>query len=222
MNVVHKGWNWENIDSESWLDVSEEFLPVALKWREQFHSILDIGAGKGRHSIFFAENGFDVSAIDISESSVEIIAKEARNRNLKIDVNIADMTDLPFADGKFDCVVCFHTIYHTDYSGLKKAINEIYRVLTAKGEAYITFNSKENRNFKEEDTIDGNTIIKSSEMEEGIPHCYVDEKEIEDLLSSFQIVSMSKITEYVRKEKRVCRVHYYTHIKKQGGNLNTL
>ena len=35
-----------------WLDVSEEFLPVALKWREQFHSILDIGAGKGRHSIF--------------------------------------------------------------------------------------------------------------------------------------------------------------------------
>ena len=50
--VVHKGWNWENIDSESWLDVSEEFLPVALKWREQFHSILDIGAGKGRHSIF--------------------------------------------------------------------------------------------------------------------------------------------------------------------------
>ncbi|MCI8901086.1 MAG: hypothetical protein HFH76_10780 [Lachnospiraceae bacterium] len=52
MNVVHKGWNWENIDSESWLDVSEEFLPVALKWREQFHSILDIGAGKGRHSIF--------------------------------------------------------------------------------------------------------------------------------------------------------------------------
>ncbi len=215
MSVVHKGWNWETIHSESWLDVSEEFLPVALKWKDKFKSILDIGAGIGRHSIFFAENGFDVSAIDISESSVEIIAKEAKNRNLKIDVRIADMTALPFADGKFDCVICFHTIYHTDYSGLKKAIHEIHRVLSEKGEAYITFNSKENVNYKKEDTIDGNTIMKYSKTEEGIPHCYVDQNEIEDLLSSFQIVSMSKITEYVRKEKKVCRVHYYTHIKKK-------
>ena len=124
------------------------------------------------------------------------------------------MINLPFEDEKFDCVVCFHTIYHTDFSGLKKAIDEIYRVLSEKGEAYITFNSKENVSFNEEDTIDGNTIIKESEIEDGIPHCYVDEKEIEDLLSSFQIISLSKITEYVRKEKKVCRVHYYTHIKK--------
>ncbi|MDE6910265.1 MAG: hypothetical protein K2P44_07355 [Lachnospiraceae bacterium] len=52
MSVVHKGWNWETIHSESWLDVSEEFLPVALKWKDKFKSILDIGAGIGRHSIF--------------------------------------------------------------------------------------------------------------------------------------------------------------------------
>lgn len=75
------------------------------------------------------------------------------------------MTSLPYEDGKFDCVVCFHTIYHTDYSGMKNAISEIRRVLSDKGEAYITFNSK--------------------------------------------------ITEYVRKEKKVCRVHYYTHIRKK-------
>lgn len=74
--------------------------------------------------------------------------------------------------------------------------------MSEKGEAYITFNSKENVSFNEEDTIDGNTIIKESEIEDGIPHCYVDEKEIEDLLSSFQIISLSKITEYVRKEKK--------------------
>ncbi len=147
MSIAHKGWNWENITSDSWLNISEEFLPVALIWREKFNSILDIGAGKGRHSIFFAENGFDVSAIDISESSVEIIKNEAQKRNLKIDVKSADMINLPFEDEKFDCVVCFHTIYHTDFSGLKKAIDEIYRVLSEKGEAYITFNSKENVSF---------------------------------------------------------------------------
>ena len=46
MSIAHKGWNWENITSDSWLNISEEFLPVALIWREKFNSILDIGAGK--------------------------------------------------------------------------------------------------------------------------------------------------------------------------------
>ena len=214
MNIVHKGWNWENIDSDSWLNVSEEFLPVALKWRNKFHSILDIGAGKGRHALFFAENGFKVSAVDLSESSVSFITNEAKKRNLTIDVNIADMTNLPYEEKKFDCVICFHTIYHTDFVGVKKAIDEIHRVLNENGEAYITFNSKDNISFKTEDTIDGNTIIKKNEIEDGIPHCYVDEKEVEDLLSEFEIISMSKITEYTRKGKKVCRVHYYTHVKK--------
>jgi SAM-dependent methyltransferase len=34
-------------------------------------SILDVGCGKGRDSVFFAGNGFDVSAVDKSESVVE-------------------------------------------------------------------------------------------------------------------------------------------------------
>lgn len=218
MDIIHKGWDWTKVESESWLNVSEEFLPVALKWKEKFHSILDIGAGKGRHSIFFAENGFKVSAIDISESSVQIIKEEIQKRNLQIDARVSDMTSLPYEDGKFDCVVCFHTIYHTDYSGMKNAISEIRRVLSDKGEAYITFNSKDNLSFSKENAIDGNTIIKYGGVEDGIPHCYVDEIDLEKLLSEFEIISMSKITEYVRKEKKVCRVHYYTHIRKKEMN----
>lgn len=35
---------------------------------------------------------------------------------------------------KFDCVICFHTIYHTNFVGVKKAIDEIYRVLNENGE----------------------------------------------------------------------------------------
>ena len=214
MEIKHKGWEWTIVNSESWLNVSEEFLPVALTWSNKFHSMLDIGAGKGRHALFFAEQGFEVSAVDLSESSVKIINEEATKRNLKIDTRLADMTQLPYEDGQFDCVVCFHTIYHTDYSGVKKAIGEIERVLSDGGEAYITFNSKDSLSFNKEGAKDGNTIIKNGGVEDGIPHCYVDEFDLEKILSDFQIVSMTKITEYVRKEKKVYRVHYYTHIRK--------
>ena len=66
MEIQHKGWDWDAVKSESWNEISEEFLPVALSWVRKYHSVLDIGTGKGRHTFFFAKNGFKASAIDLS------------------------------------------------------------------------------------------------------------------------------------------------------------
>ena len=32
MEIQHKGWDWDAVKSESWNEISEEFLPVALSW----------------------------------------------------------------------------------------------------------------------------------------------------------------------------------------------
>ncbi len=129
MAIQHKGWDWEKVSSEYWTRISMEFFPTAIDWSKRFHSVLDIGAGKGRHTFFFADNGLEVSAIDLSEESIRYIQKEAQNRNLSVTAQVADMTDLPFADDSFDGIICFHTIYHTDYQGVKKALQEVERVL---------------------------------------------------------------------------------------------
>lgn len=213
--VVHKGWDWTNETSDSWLRISEEFLPVALQWKEKFHSILDIGAGKGRHAFFFAENGFAVSAVDLSDSSIEWIKRTAEESHTAVDARVCDMTQLPYEDAAFDCVVCFHTIYHTDYMGMKKAAAEIERVLKKNGEAYITFNSKDNVKFNIQRSTDGFTMIPTEGKEAGIPHCYVDENDIKQLLGRFRIVSLSKIQNYVRKERDVTGIHFFVHCIKK-------
>lgn len=213
MKVEHKGWDWTNVTSDSWIQISEEFLPVALQWKEKFHSILDIGAGKGRHAFFFAKSNFQVSAVDYSSSSIEYIKQTAEESKLAVDAQVCDMTQLPYEDESFDCVICFHTIYHTDYKGMQKAVSEIERVLKKNGEAYITFNSKENVKFHEERSVDGFTMIPAEGKEAGIPHCYVNESDIEELLGKFKIVSLSKIQNYVRKEKHVTGIHYFVHIR---------
>ena len=110
MQVEHKGWDWANITSDTWVNISEEFLPVALQWTQKFRSVLDIGAGKGRHALFFAKNGFRASAIDLAASSIEIIERAAKEANVDIDARVHDMTQLPYGDGDFDCAVCFHTV----------------------------------------------------------------------------------------------------------------
>lgn len=214
MEISHKGWDWTRVQSDTWLQVSEEFLPIALQWKEKFQSILDIGTGKGRHAFFFSKNGLDVSAVDLSASSIEIINKLSKEQGLSIHTCVSDMTKLPFQNESFDCVVCFHTIYHTDYVGLKKAIAEIQRVLHKEGEAFISFNSKDNPSYRKEESIDGYTMIKSGGIEEGIPHCYVDEGDLKELLSDFKVISLRKIQEYVRQAKAVSGIHYYAHIKK--------
>lgn len=214
MQVEHKGWDWANITSDTWVNISEEFLPVALQWTQKFRSVLDIGAGKGRHALFFAKNGFRASAIDLAASSIEIIERAAKEANVDIDARVHDMTQLPYGDGDFDCAVCFHTVYHTDYAGMKKAISEIGRVLRKGGEAYITFNSKENVKYHKDKTTDGFTMIPETGHEAGIPHCYVSEGDIRELLKDLKIISLNKIQNFVRKEREVTGIHFFAHIRK--------
>jgi len=187
VEIQHKGWDWDAVKSESWNEISEEFLPVALSWVRKYHSVLDIGTGKGRHAFFFAKNGFKASAIDLSESSITYVKEQIKEKGLdNIDARVEDMTELSYENQSFDCVICFHTIYHTSYDGVVKALREINRVLIA-----------------------------TEGHEAGIPHCYVDENDLFGLLQDFEILSMNKEINYVRKGKETHGVHFYVHVAKK-------
>ncbi len=141
-----------------------------MQWAAKYKTTLDLGAGLGRHSILLDELGMKVTAADISKSSIDII----NSYNKNIETHACDMTNLPFEDQAFDCVVCFHAIYHTTLEGIKETLNEIYRVLTAGGQAYITFNTREfwNSPYKESTF----TQLKSEGDQENIPHTYLGEE----------------------------------------------
>lgn len=216
VEIQHKGWDWDAVKSESWNEISEEFLPVALSWVRKYHSVLDIGTGKGRHALFFAKNGFKASAIDLSESSITYVKEQIKEKGLdNIDARVEDMTELSYENQSFDCVICFHTIYHTSYDGVVKALREINRVLKDKGEAFISFNTKDNPHYVKEKTVDGYTMIATEGHEAGIPHCYVDENDLFGLLQDFEILSMNKEINYVRKGKGTHGVHFYVHVAKK-------
>ena len=216
VEIQHKGWDWDAVKSESWNEISEEFLPVALSWVRKYHSVLDIGTGKGRHAFFFAQNGFKASAIDLSESSITYVKEQIKEKGLdNIDARVEDMTELSYENQSFDCVICFHTIYHTSYDGVVKALREINRVLKDKGEAFISFNTKDNPHYVKEKTVDGYTMIATEGHEAGIPHCYVDENDLFELLQDFEILSMNKEINYVRKGKETHGVHFYVHVAKK-------
>ncbi len=55
--------------------------------------LIDIGAGEGRDAVFFAEQGFDVIAVDISPAGLEKARRLAAERGVDITTLEADIND---------------------------------------------------------------------------------------------------------------------------------
>lgn len=88
--------------------------------------VLEVGSGTGELSErIVRELGATVRAVDISPRMVEL------TRTRGIDSRIADVQNLPFADGEFDCVIAAWVLYHVP--DVDRGIAELARVLAPGG-----------------------------------------------------------------------------------------
>ena len=96
--------------------------------------VLDLGCGIGNILIALAERiGFRHPAVgvDVSPTLIEMGRHEIESSDLseKIQLQVAQATNLPFADASFDVVLTSHVIKHLDDDALEKAFGEVHRVL---------------------------------------------------------------------------------------------
>jgi SAM-dependent methyltransferase len=79
--------------------------------------VLELGAGHGRDTVFFASNGIEVDALDYSVVAIDILYKEAQEIRLPIKSQSFDVAKnpLPFADGYFDAVYS-HMLFNMRFS----------------------------------------------------------------------------------------------------------
>ena len=118
-----------------------------MKTNNATKKVLELGAGHGRDTIFFASNGIEVEALDYSVAAIEILDKIAKEKRLPIKPRIFDVkSPLPFPDGNFD-VVYSHMLLNMKFSldELNFIFSEIRRVLKPKG---LNFFSVRNHNDK--------------------------------------------------------------------------
>ena len=190
-------------------------IPLSIRWKkENKNKILDLGCGLGRNSLYFYEQGFNVTAVDGSPSAIEKFEAICKQKDYKIDIKLCDMHSLLFENSTFDAVFSFHVIYHTDSKGIKKVISEIDRVLKPGGELLVTLNSKNNTSYLKNLNykIDENTIIKQDGIEKGLPHYFVNEQEAKSLLSNFEIQKLLYVEDIKNDGSKSC--HYYILARK--------
>ncbi|MEO0227066.1 MAG: class I SAM-dependent methyltransferase [candidate division WOR-3 bacterium] len=107
--------------------------------------VLEVGCGMGADGRRFAENGAIYTGIDLTESAVNATKNHFQLFNLNGEFKIENVEEMDFADKSFDMVYAHGVLHHTP--DIKKAINEIYRVLKPDGEIIIMLYHKNSLNY---------------------------------------------------------------------------
>ena len=107
------------------------------KYIKKNDRILDIGAGTGKYSIYYSNQGFDVTAVELVKHNLKVIEKN--NKNIKCILgNAIDLSKLP--DNSFDITLLFGPMYHLiSYEDKLKALNEAKRVTKKNGYIFISY-----------------------------------------------------------------------------------
>ena len=69
---------------------------------------LVLAMGEGRNAVYLAQNGFDVTGVDISEVAIEKCNKLAKERNTTVNAVVADLTDYDMGEVQFDLITKFY------------------------------------------------------------------------------------------------------------------
>jgi len=97
--------------------------------------LLDIGCGEGKDAVFFARNGYDVTAFDIADAGIEKAKRLADRIGVSVNVFKADLLDFRL-DTTYD-IFYSNGVLHYMNPELRKEIFENFKQHTSTGGIHI-------------------------------------------------------------------------------------
>lgn len=97
--------------------------------------VLDVATGGGHTALFFADQGHEVTACDISGAMLVRVQAAATERGLTIETKQHPAEALPYDDGTFDLVTCRVAPHH--FSSPGRFVREASRILKVGGKLLV-------------------------------------------------------------------------------------
>ena len=191
--------HWEEVFSKKKAFFGENPSAFAQKALELFrgqsvHTLLELGCGQGRDTLFFARNGLRVTALDYAETAVESLQKKAAADGLasSILIQAQDVRQpLPFPTASFDACYC-HMLLCMEFSTdeIASILGEIHRVLRPGGIALYSVRSNFDKHYRK-----GTHLREEIYENSGFAvHFYTEEK-IRKLAKGYEIMAIDRIQE---------------------------
>ena len=189
-------WNefWSDESThEYWLRPAAEVIDFMQSQSPRtYPRVLDLGCGLGRHAIAFAEAGYDVSATDASEKTIEHLRRWRDRLGLSIATETCDMLRQPFPADSFDIVVAYNVIYHGSRESFALAAKEVRRLLRTRGLFFFTCPTRDDGKYGCGECLAPHTYAAQNSMTPGDVHYFADAAGLRELLQGFSIVSLRK------------------------------
>lgn len=106
--------------------VIKEPMPLLKRVVEELKPgrALDLACGKGRHAIFLAERGWDVTAVDASHVGIELGKEAASARGVEVKWVVSDLEHHEFEieAGAYDLIGVFYYLQHDLFPRIRAGI----------------------------------------------------------------------------------------------------
>ncbi len=94
--------------------------------------LLDIGCGEGTNTVFFAKNGFDVTAFDLSTVGINKTKENAEKYEVDVNVFQADLNEVKL-DESFDVIFSSGTLQYLLPEKRDSFINQLQEITNKNG-----------------------------------------------------------------------------------------
>jgi len=151
-------------------------------------TLLDVGCGMGLDSIFFAQNGLKVTAIDFSETGIEKLKQTVKGKKIKnIIPMLGDISSLKFSANSFGVIYAHLSLHYFDDQTTTKIFDRLYKILKLKGLFFIKCKSTDDHLYGK-----GKKIEKDMYMREGHIRHFFSKKYMAEKLKKFKVLKIRK------------------------------
>lgn len=205
---------WDDFHRGVSLGPERRFADFADEYLRQGMRVLDVGCGKGRHSLYCARRGIETHAVDTSEDALKHLREESEKEQLfeLLKVAKADAGDLPFPDRYFDAAFSVHVLVHGMWKDVKRYFKEVSRVLKSGGLLFfIELPSEFVEDAKAPETVEleRGTYVKLRIRDADVIHHLLSGEDLKELLKDYDIIKEERFRQvgpFMKREETYLNV----------------
>ena len=141
----------ETYREQQWVHEPSIFAQTAIQYFPAEGKVLELGAGQGQDTVFFAGHGYQVVSTDLEESALALQQdRTTEELSSRITRQVVDMREeLPFSDSSFDVVYAHLSMHLFSRETTVRLLDEIQRVLKPGGVLAFMVNSVNDPEYAE-------------------------------------------------------------------------